>query len=51
MLSFELGAVVLMSITFFAAFVNGAPAYGFSLPRDHRVVGTMLGSLSRLPGE
>jgi uncharacterized membrane protein YfcA len=30
MLSFELGAVVLVAITFFAAFVNGALGYGFS---------------------
>jgi uncharacterized membrane protein YfcA len=30
MMSFELGAVVLVSITFFAAFVNGALGYGFS---------------------
>src|SRR5258705_13626824 len=30
MLSFELGVVVLVAITFFAAFVNGALGYGFS---------------------
>jgi hypothetical protein len=35
MLSFELGAVVLVSITFLAMFVNGALGYGFSSPRDH----------------
>jgi len=30
MLSFELGVIVLVAITFFAAFVNGALGYGFS---------------------
>jgi uncharacterized membrane protein YfcA len=30
MFSFELGSIVLVSITFFAAFVNGALGYGFS---------------------
>src|SRR5262247_2669354 len=29
-MSFELGAIVLVAITFFAAFVNGALGYGFS---------------------